>query len=460
MRPSRHIVTGSLLAAAARPAPPPPSSYYYTCARCQTRAAAAAAPRRDFSSTTPRASPSAPSAPLPTSGLVALSSRRLLSISGPDAPKFLQGVITQNILAPGGGSSNKIREDGFYGAFLTATGRVLYDVFVYPVSGAGTAAIASTATAAAAAAATSPAPGESFLLEVDAAEAVRLERHIKRYKLRARFAVRLLDEGEATVWHAWRDGSSSSSSSGLSLQGADPGLLAHITDPRAPGLGWRIVRSGDAGAVAAGGFGDEAPSRIEDEDVYRARRYLLGVPEGQGELLRETALPLEGNLDAMGAIDFRKGCYVGQELTIRTKHRGVVRKRVLPVMLYDDDAGASGAPEKLEYRPGPLASGVDAASIPTDTSIGRAGRKGRSAGKWLRGVGNVGLGLCRLETMTDVVLPGETAAGGFDPAADEFVMEQPPGEDGAAGGFRVKVKAFVPDWLRRALKEQSGGHHQ
>lgn len=453
MRPSGHIVPGSLLAAAARPVPLSPSSYHYTCARCQTRAAAAAvAPRRDFSSTTPRASISAPSAPLPTSGLVALSSRRLLSISGPDAPKFLQGVITQNILAPGGGSSNKIREDGFYGAFLTATGRVLYDVFVYPVSGAGTA-----TTSTAAAAATSSAPGESFLLEVDAAEAVRLERHIKRYKLRARFAVRLLDEGEATVWHAWRDGSTSSS--GLSLQGADPGLLAHITDPRAPGLGWRIVQSGDAGAAAVGGFGDEAPPRIEDEDVYRARRYLLGVPEGQGELLRETALPLEGNLDAMGAIDFRKGCYVGQELTIRTKHRGVVRKRVLPVLLYDDDAGVSGPPEKLEYRPGPLASGVDAASIPTDTSIGRTGRKGRSAGKWLRGVGNVGLGLCRLETMTDVVLPGETAAAGFDPAVDEFVMEQPPGEDGA-GGFRVKVKAFVPDWLRRALEDQSGGHHQ
>lgn len=460
-----------LLAAAARPALPPPSSCY-TCARCQTRAAAAAtttpAPLRTLSPTTSRAFSSAPSALLPASGLVALSSRRLLSIAGPDAPKFLQGVITQNILAPGGGGGGaKIREDGFYGAFLTATGRVLYDVFVYPVS-----------SSAAPAAATRSAPGENFLLEVDAAEAERLEWHIRRYKLRARFNVRLLHQREATVWHAWRDGSSN-----LGLQGADPGLLAHIADPRAPGLGWRMVRSGDAAAaVAAGGvgIGDEliAPPRIEHEDVYRARRYLLGVPEGQGELLRETALPLEGNLDAMGAIDFRKGCYVGQELTIRTKHRGVVRKRILPVMLYDDqttegqagvDVSATGdapppsqpPPERLEYRPGPLPSGLNAASIPTNTSIEREGRRGRSAGKWLRGVGNVGLGLCRLETMTDVVLPGETAAAGFNPAVDEFVMEQPPGADGAAApGFRVKAKAFVPDWLRRALQEQSSGHHQ
>lgn len=408
----------------------------FICARCRTQAAPA--PRRKFSSATSRAPPPAP---LPPSGLVALSSRRLISLSGPDAPKFLQGIITQNILAPQDSGGNKVREDGFYGAFLTATGRVLHDVFVYPDNRRP-----ESATSAAAGR-----PGESFLVEVDAGEAARLERHIKRYKLRARFAVRLLGEGEATVWHGWDDDGRAA------LDAASHGVedfhrLAHLRDPRAPGLGWRMVKAGDREPLA------DLP-RVADEDVYRARRYLLGVPEGQGELLREAALPLEGNLDAMGGVDFRKGCYVGQELTIRTRHRGVVRKRVLPVMLYAGDEAAP-APERLEYRPAGAGAGaggeVDAAAVPAEASIGRVGRKGRSAGKWLRGVGNVGLGLCRLEIMTDVVLPGETAAATFN-AADEFVIEEQPGEDGT-GGFKVKAKAFVPEWLRQGLDQQNAGH--
>lgn len=325
---------------------------------------------------------------------------------------------------------------------------MLHDVFVYPVNRAG--GLDATARYA------SEQPGESFLVEVDAGEAARLERHIKRYKLRARFAVRLLDEGEATVWHAWRDGSDGAGEDVAVVQAASPRRLAHLRDVRAPGLGWRVVEHGGADEPPASlvdGTG-EPLSHVEDEEVYRARRYLLGVPEGQGEILREAALPLESNLDVMGGVDFRKGCYVGQELTIRTKHRGVVRKRVLPVMLYEDREGVA-APETLEYRPG-VSGVVDASGVPAEASIGRVGRKGRSAGKWLRGVGNLGLGLCRLEIMTDVVLPGETAASSYTPES-EFVIEQQAGEDGA-GTFRVKAKAFVPEWLRQALDQQSAGH--
>lgn len=292
-------------------------------------------------------------------------------------------------------------------------------------------------------------PGEAFLIEADADEAARLEKHIRRYKLRAKFAVRLLDPGEATVWHAW-DNDDHQGRAAAALDAASQGAVedldhrfVHLRDPRAPGLGWRIVKTGERAPLV------DLP-RVADEDVYRVRRYLFGVPEGQKELLREMALPLEGNMDVMGGIDFRKGCYVGQELTIRTKHRGVVRKRVLPVMIYNDEH----VPEKLEYRPD--GAGVDAVSIPTDTSIGRLEKKGRSAGKWLRGIGNIGLGLCRLEIMTDVVLPGETAAATYS-AANQFVMEQQPSEAGT-DGFKVKVKAFVPEWLRQQLDQQNTGH--
>lgn len=407
MRPRGNIVPRRI-------AHSPAAAPSFICSSCRFAAAATVArPRRaqPFSSTSPARSPLPP--PPPPSGLVALSSRRLISVSGPDSPKFLQGVITQNILPPAGSETGG--SAGSYGAFLNATGRVLHDVFIYRDPRGS--------------------PGESFLIEVDAAEATRLERHIKRYKLRAKFAVRLLDPGEVTVWHGWNDHGDATTAAAE----AGPHQLVHLRDPRAPGLGYRMLTEG----------GREPTVELEkgaDEDVYRVRRYLMGVPEGQAELLRENALPLEGNLDVMGGIDFRKGCYVGQELTIRTKHQGIVRKRVLPAMIYGVE---EEQPRQLQYLPGEDGA---AQSIPTDTSIGRLGKRGRSAGKWLRGVGNVGLALCRLEIMTDVVLPGEPAASSYTPA-DEFVMEAQAGEDGQ-DPFKVKIKAFVPQWLRQGLDAQ------
>ncbi|KAF4927800.1 putative transferase CAF17 [Colletotrichum viniferum] len=360
-----------------------------------------------------------PPAP-PAGGFTALPSRRLISVAGPDAAKFLQGVITANIAS----KEARARETGFYAAFLNATGRVLHDVFIYPdTAGLGGGAAAGEQQA-----------GTRFLIEADANEAERLAKHIKRYKLRAKFNVRLLAVDEATVWHAWDD-------SGKPVS-TDAATLSTLTrDPRTPGLGYRLVR------------GNDAPPQLDleatTEDSYTVRRYLQGVAEGQDEIIREHALPQETNMDYMNGIDYHKGCYVGQELTIRTKHRGVVRKRVLPCMIYDVDRAA---PQTLQYRPDEDANhgpeGLPAETIPRETSIGRSGKKGRSAGKWLKGIGNVGLGLCRLEIMTDVVLPGETAASTFDPA-NEFMLQW--GEEDKSNA--VKIKAFVPEWLKNGLNE-------
>ncbi|KAF9872632.1 folate-binding protein YgfZ [Colletotrichum karsti] len=357
-----------------------------------------------------------PPAP-PAAGFTALPSRRLISVAGPDAAKFLQGVITANIAS----KEARARETGFYAAFLNATGRVLHDVFVYP----------DTAGLGGAAAAAEEQAGTRFLIEADANEAERLAKHIKRYKLRAKFNVRLLAVDEATVWHAWDD-------SGKPIT-TDAATLTR--DPRTPGLGYRLIQ------------GKDTPPQLDleatTEDSYTIRRYLQGVAEGQDEIIREHALPQETNMDFMNGIDYHKGCYVGQELTIRTKHRGVVRKRILPCMIYDVDRAA---PQTLQYRPeedtnhGP--EGLPAETIPRETSIGRAGKKGRSAGKWLKGVGNVGLGLCRLEIMTDIVLPGETAASTYDPS-NEFLLQW--GEDDKNNA--VKIKAFVPEWVRNGLSE-------
>ncbi|CAN7977174.1 unnamed protein product, partial [Ixodes persulcatus] len=64
-------------------------------------------------------------------------------------------------------------------------------------------------------------------------------------------------------------------------------------------------------------------------------RYQLGVIEGLGELPTANCFPLEYNADYMSGVSFHKGCYIGQELTARTHHTGVVRKRIMPVVLLD-----------------------------------------------------------------------------------------------------------------------------
>ena len=288
---------------------------------------------------------------------------------------------------------------------------MLNDVFIYPENTAGT---------------------EGWLIEVDAKDAERLAKHIKRYKLRAKFNVRLLDEGERNVWSVWRDVDGRSGWTPHSLAGDDitpekklgEGVVG-CEDNRAPGMGRRLVLP----------YGKKPEEDLEEttEESYRIRRYLKGVPEGQDELIREAALPQESNIDYMGGIDYRKGCYVGQELTIRTHHTGVVRKRILPVMLYETD---EATPTALEYSPGKDL----AAAIPKETSIGRFDKKGRSVGKFLAGLGNIGLGLCRLEIMTDTMAQEE--ASGYK-EGDKFRLEwQAEGSDIET----VKVKAFVPPW--------------
>ncbi|PWW76923.1 Aminomethyltransferase folate-binding domain-containing protein [Tuber magnatum] len=354
--------------------------------------------RRGYSSST------APPQPPPL-GISNISrSRQLIEIHGPDAAKYLQGVTTRNIL--------KLTEGrGAYSAFLNAQGKVLYDVFIYstnhnhrwrsqiesknfqpkyhPTVKKGF-----------------PVDDPGFFIECDIRSADALLDHIRRYKLASKFDCRLIPKGEWDMWATWDDGR---------LLLPNPSDIG-CTDIRAPNLGKRV-------AV----YGGRSIGREVDVDVYNVRRMLYGVPEGQDEILNGGNIAQESNIDYMGGVDFRKGCYVGQELTIRTHHTGVVRKRVLPVQIYRP---GDSVPERLTYDPS-----LDLAPPPgKNPYISSLDGKGRSPGKFLRGVGNVGLALCRLEAMTDFDVGGEKT----DRTAPEFKL--------GVEGNELRVKAFVPGW--------------
>ena len=281
----------------------------------------------------------------------------------------------------------------------------MHDVFIYPDADAG-----------------NEEPG--FLIEVDTNEVEALARHLRRYKLRAKVAIRVVNEGELGIWAIW----------GKQLP-SRIGSRADGVDLRAPDMGERVILSGDR-LVEGSGMQVEGGS-------YDVRRMMMGVAEGQGEILKESALPQESNIDYMGGIDFRKGCYVGQELTIRTHHTGVVRKRILPVQIYHA-GGDSKPPDRLTYD-----EDAKISLPPKGANISRVDKKGRSAGKWLVGVGNIGLALCRLEIMTDTVLTGE---GSQWSPEHEFKVAWEPGE-GREGG-EVRIKAFVPTWHQSRAEGQ------
>ncbi|KAL1304198.1 hypothetical protein AAFC00_000621 [Neodothiora populina] len=388
------------------------------CARCIARGRRALTTDSSTHSTSTSSQTTPP--PPPASGAAKLTNRRLICLHGRETPKFLQGIVTNNIRPQ---STTAV-----YAAFLTAQGKVLNDVFIYPTLGSqwhteknGT-----------------EDPG--YLVEVDADQAPALLAHLKRHKLRSKFKLRLLDQGELDVWSAWKEQDkwtphpSLGSDTAEQATNEDTSGLVTMLDSRAPGMGRRIL------LPESSALRNSHPMLSDLEDAplsaYNIRRYMRGVPEGQTEIPRDNAFPMNTNIDIMDGIDFKKGCYVGQELTIRTHHTGVVRRRIFPVALYDPE---SPAPSRLQYDP---ATSFSEPSL--DTDIKAINKRGKP-GKWIAGVGNVGLAMCRVEMMTDLVVTGEPSSFSAD---DQFVIEAPVGDDSQNLG----VKAFVPDWIRGKVR--------
>lgn len=250
-----------------------------------------------------------------------------------------------------------------------------------------------------------------------------------------------LNPEEFGVYYRWpRDGD------GAEVSSPSNGALIGGKDPR-PGMGLRWL--GEATSSSK----PDILQRLEDggaqnatmED-YTVHRMLNGIAEGQDELIATASLPQESNVDFFGGIDFHKGCYVGQELTIRTHHTGVVRKRILPCQLYEKSTPPSADQRLPEYIPD---SGLPSPAPGSNISKLNARGRGRSSGKWLGGVGNIGLALCRLEMMTDIQLTADRT--NYDPNEQYKVLWGAEGE--GQGQQEVMLQPFVPLWLREGVEQ-------
>lgn len=228
-------------------------------------------------------------------GFVELPQRGLLTVAGDDRRTFLQGLISNDI--------NKV--DGtraIYSGFLTAQGRYLHDFFVAGI-------------------------GDVFYLDCERNRMEDLRRRLSLYRLRAKVTLAAAPDMAVVALF----GPGTVPALGLPEEPGSARLLQGgvvYVDPRLVGLGARaIVPRDKAAAFAAMGF---QPASFE---AYDALRLSLGVPDGSRDLPVEKALLLENGFDELNGVDWKKGCYVGQELTARMKYRALTRKRLTPVRI-------------------------------------------------------------------------------------------------------------------------------
>jgi folate-binding protein YgfZ len=239
--------------------------------------------------------------------------RSVIAVGGPDRVEFLQGLISNDTTKVAAGRA-------IWAALLTPQGRFLNDMFV------------------------ADGGDDMLLLETDRERAAGLAKKLSLYKLRSKVTVE--DRKDALeVAVAWGPDAPSV----LPV----PGAIAFV-DPRLPELGVRVIAPAGTAAslLQAKGF-SAAPLQSYDE-----LRVSLGVPDGSRDLVVEKALLLENGFDELNGVDWQKGCYMGQELTARTKYRALIRKRLFPVKI-EGALPEPGAPVHLgEQEVGELRSGA------------------------------------------------------------------------------------------------------
>jgi tRNA-modifying protein YgfZ len=221
--------------------------------------------------------------------IATLDHRRVIAVEGEDRVSFLQGLVSQDIERAEPGVA-------LWAALLTPQGKWLAEFFVFS-------------------------DGARLLLDVEAAQREMIVTRLSRYRLRARATI---TETTYAVQVAW-DGAAP----------APPlGLIA--ADPRLEGAGWRILAEPPLAETAA----------AADWDLYRLG---LGLPEGSRDLEAEKTVLLEAGFDELNGISWTKGCYMGQELTARTRYRGLVKRRLVPVAIAGP-VPEPGTPVTLEGR--------------------------------------------------------------------------------------------------------------
>ena len=203
--------------------------------------------------------------------LAHLPDRAVLAVGGPDRVAFLQGLVAGDVALAAPGRA-------VWAALLTPQGKWLADFFILHDQ-------------------------DRLLLDCERGQATMLLQSLGRYRLRSKVE---LAETALCAHVAW---------------GGEPRADAATlvaADPRLPDAGWRILAT-------------TARDWEADAADWDRHRLLLGLPDGSRDCESGKTVLLEAGFDELGGISWTKGCYMGQELTARTRYRGLLKRRLVPV---------------------------------------------------------------------------------------------------------------------------------
>lgn len=228
---------------------------------------------------------------------VLLPDRGVLAVEGDDARDFLQGLVSNDVMRVS-------TKEAIYAALLTPQGKFLHDFFMAVL-------------------------GDAVLLDCEGARLHDLKRRLGIYRLRSK--VTLSDRTETlTVVAAIGDGATAAldlpPEAGAARAVAD-GDGVVFNDPRLRHAGVRAILPRDRARTVL----EEAGFVAGEARHYERLRIGLGLPDGSRDMEIEKAILLECGFDELHGVDWRKGCFVGQELTARTRYRGLIKKRLVPV---------------------------------------------------------------------------------------------------------------------------------
>ena len=269
--------------------------------------------------------------------------RTLIETRGEDLRPFLQGIVTSDI-------HRLTAERALYAALLTPQGKYLADFVMF-------------------------AEGDAVYLDTAASQAEDLVRRLSLYRLRRKIDITRTDTETACLF-----GEGAGAALGLPAERGACGrweTFSAAVDPRDARLGIRVWGAGAATRLTA--FGARPVTRA-DWDTHRIR---LEVPEGGSDLLPERIFPLEAGFERLDGIDFHKGCYVGQEVTARMRHKAVLHRGIRKV--------------RIEGTPPPAGTPIEA--------------DGKPAGTLLSCSGDIGWGLAHLNMARAGSAAELTAAG-------------------------------------------------
>ena len=221
---------------------------------------------------------------------VLLADRGVVSVAGPDASTFLQGLITNDM-----GLLTSRR--AIHAGLLSPQGKILFDFIVVRTDNA-------------------------FLLDLPRASCPALVQRLSMYKLRADVEISDVspDYTVVAVWGPPEAGD-------FSVSHLESNDAIWFEDPRLDAMGVRLLVTLESDWVPG-----EIDAKPATHDDYDAHRVTLGVPEGGKDYAFGQTFIHEALFDQLHGVSFGKGCFVGQEVVSRVEHRGSARRRIVPVV--------------------------------------------------------------------------------------------------------------------------------